>query len=254
MFDKLVESAKQKQGNRARRLFIVTGVIYAVALTGLGVMAIIGFSPALAEEHNVLTTLIPPVPSGPDPQTAPSQPKLKPAPAADFMPPKEIKDIPTLEDLKKLDLAVRSSGPIVAGAPIGIGIGNGGGFSGATNTNETTPPPPPPTPTPAVKPVAPPTPDQVVRLTSVLTQGRALRKAHPPYPTIARQVRAQGLVQVQISISETGEVTDAILLSGHPLLRDAALQAAKQWRFKPTELNGRPVRAIGVITFNFMLN
>ena len=59
------------------------------------------------------------------------------------------------------------------------------------------------------------------------------------------------MVQVQIGISETGEVTEVTLLSGHPLLRDAALRAAKQWLFKPTELNGRPVRAIGLITFNF---
>src|SRR5262249_29485667 len=113
------------------------------------------------------------------------------------------------------------------------------------------PPPPPPTPTPVVKPVATPAPDQVVRLTSVLTQGSALRKVEPPYPTLAKQARIQGMVQVQIGISETGEVTDVTLLSGHPLLRDAALRAAKQWRFKPTELNGRPVRAIGLITFNF---
>lgn len=94
----------------------------------------------------------------------------------------------------------------------------------------------------------------MVRLTSVLTQGRALRKVQPPYPAIARQARVQGAVQVQIAISETGEVSNATLLSGHPLLRDAALQAARQWLFIPTELNGRPVRAIGVITFNFTLN
>jgi protein TonB len=85
----------------------------------------------------------------------------------------------------------------------------------------------------------------------MITQGRALRKIEPSYPAIARQARVQGSVQVQIGISEAGEVTDVTLLSGHPLLRDAALRAAKQWLFIPTELNGRPVRAIGVITFNF---
>jgi protein TonB len=76
----------------------------------------------------------------------------------------------------------------------------------------------------------------------------------PPYPAIARQAKIQGSVQVQIDISETGAVTNVILLSGHPLLRDAALQAAKQWLFIPTELNGQRVRAIGVLTFNFVLN
>jgi protein TonB len=81
-----------------------------------------------------------------------------------------------------------------------------------------------------------------------------LRRIQPPYPAIARQAGVQGQVQVQIGISETGAVTDVTLLSGHPLLRDAALQAAKQWLFIPTELNGRPVRAIGLLTFNFKLD
>jgi protein TonB len=104
-----------------------------------------------------------------------------------------------------------------------------------------------------VKPTPTPTPD-VVRLTSKLTQGRVLRKVEPQYPVIAKQVRVQGSVQVQIDISEAGAVTNVTLLYGHPLLREAAMQAARQWLFIPTELNDRPVRAIGVLTFNFKLN
>jgi protein TonB len=76
----------------------------------------------------------------------------------------------------------------------------------------------------------------------------------PLYPAIARVARIQGAVQVQIDISETGAVTNVTLLSGHPLLREAAMRAAKQWLFIPTELNDRPVRAIGVLTFNFKLD
>ncbi|HEY6401463.1 MAG TPA: hypothetical protein VI479_08635, partial [Blastocatellia bacterium] len=62
MFDILVESTKQKQGRRARRLFLVTGAIYAVALTALGVASIIGISPALAEESYMILVLTPPPP------------------------------------------------------------------------------------------------------------------------------------------------------------------------------------------------
>jgi protein TonB len=76
----------------------------------------------------------------------------------------------------------------------------------------------------------------------------------PPYPAIAKATRTQGQVQIQIGISETGAVTDVTLLSGHPLLREAALQAARQWVFIPTELNGQRVRAIGLLTFNFKLD
>jgi periplasmic protein TonB len=249
MFDKLVESAKQKQGGRARGLFLVTGAVYAAALTALGVAAIIGISPALADEYDVPTCLVPPVPSGPAPQEAPRQQNLKQEPAPRFVPPKNIIDIlPT--QFNNSDLAPRV---FIAGAPNWAGSGNGIGVPGAPNTGDA-PPPPPPTPTPVVKPVATPTPVQVVRLTSMLTQGRVLRRVQPPYPTIARQTHVQGQVQVQIGISETGAVTDVTLLSGHPLLREAALQAAKQWLFIPTELNGKPVRAIGLLTFNFKLD
>lgn len=85
-------------------------------------------------------------------------------------------------------------------------------------------------------------------------QGSAIKKVQPPYPPIAKAARASGAVQVQVLISETGEVIDATVIAGHPLLRDAALQAARQWAFKPTELSGVAVKVQGILTFNFSLN
>jgi protein TonB len=251
MFDKLVESAKQKQGRRAKRLFLVTGVIYAVALTAFGVATIVGFKPALAEEYNVILGLVPPPPGNPQPP--PVQLNQKTTPYLGFVEPKKPTPVLLPDEASKIIVEPRRPSWTVDGGPDLIGLGRGDGVDGGSPMGKE-PPPPPPTPTPVAKPVVTPTPDQVVRLTSVLTQGRALRKVQPPYPAIARQARVQGSVQVQISISETGEVTSVTLLSGHPLLREVALQAARQWLFIPTELNGRPVRAIGVITFNFTLN
>src|SRR5262249_54519927 len=98
MFDKLVESAKEKQGRGARRLFLATGAVYAVALAALGVATIIGFNSALAEESDIIICLVPPVPSGPAPQQTSSQLNLKQATAPRFEPPKEVKDPPKLED------------------------------------------------------------------------------------------------------------------------------------------------------------
>jgi protein TonB len=250
MFDKLIESSKQKQGKRARRLFLVTGAVYAMALTSLGVVAIIGFNSALAEEYDVTISLVPPAPSGPAPQQALRQQNLKEATAPRFEPPKVINPLPDLDELKHSDFA-RKTG-LIDGAPYSPKSDGGGGVPGAPRNDD--PPPPPPPPAPVVKPTPAPTPVQVVRLTSVLTQGRVLRRAQPPYPAIAKAARVQGQVQIQIGISETGAVTDVSLISGHPLLREAALQAAKQWTFIPTELNGRPVRAIGLLTFNFKLD
>lgn len=84
-------------------------------------------------------------------------------------------------------------------------------------------------------------------------QGSAIKKVQPPYPSVAKAARASGAVQVQILVSETGEVIEANAISGHPLLRDAAVEAARQWRFKPTELGNKAIKVQGVLTFNFTL-
>src|SRR5215475_1672711 len=195
MFDKLVESAKQKQGGRARWLLFATGAVYAVALTALSIAAIIGISPALAEEYYMFSELIPPPPPGYT-QPSPARPKLISAPRPGFVEMRPIVDLPPPDQADHVDLANR---PLVAGAPSWARIGTQGWAPGGTDTRDA--PPPPPTPTPVVKPAATPTPDTVVRLTSKLTQGRVLRKVQPPYPEIARKARIQGSVQVQIDIS-----------------------------------------------------
>jgi len=84
-------------------------------------------------------------------------------------------------------------------------------------------------------------------------QGNAVRKVQPPYPDVAKAAGAEGAVQVRINVNENGEVTTAESVNGHPLLREAALDAARQWKFKQTELDGKPVKVQGVLTFNFTL-
>jgi len=96
--------------------------------------------------------------------------------------------------------------------------------------------------------------DTELKVPGGILQGSATRKVEPAYPVTAKAARATGAVQVQITINESGEVTNAQAISGHPMLRDGALEAARQWRFKPTELSGKPVKAQGVITFNFDLS
>jgi TonB family protein len=82
---------------------------------------------------------------------------------------------------------------------------------------------------------------------------KATKKVDPDYPPIARAARAEGKVMVQITTSPEGKVIQAEVVEGHPLLRDAALQAARQWEFNPTELSGVPAKVSGVLTFNFTL-
>jgi TonB family protein len=73
----------------------------------------------------------------------------------------------------------------------------------------------------------------------------------PEYPPIAKAAHASGSVTVEITIDETGNVIAAHAVSGHPLLQAAAVKAARQASFKPTRLNGEPVKVAGVLVYNF---
>lgn len=76
----------------------------------------------------------------------------------------------------------------------------------------------------------------------------------PLYPAIAKVARAEGAVVVQLTIDEEGNVIYASAVSGPPLLRAAAVQAAKLSTFSPTLQSGKPVKANGVLTYNFTLH
>ena len=82
--------------------------------------------------------------------------------------------------------------------------------------------------------------------------GKATSLPKPAYPPAARAVRAGGSVSVQVLIDESGRVVSASAVSGHPLLRAAAVSAAQGARFSPTLLSGQPVKVSGVITYNFV--
>lgn len=82
--------------------------------------------------------------------------------------------------------------------------------------------------------------------------GKATSLPKPPYPSAARAVNATGAVSVQVLVSEKGSVISAEAVSGHPLLRPAAVAAARSARFEPTLLSGKPVKVSGVLTYNFM--
>ena len=79
------------------------------------------------------------------------------------------------------------------------------------------------------------------------------RKIAPEYPPIAKAARASGLVTIEVEIDEKGKVLTAQVVSGHPLLREAALTAARQWEFDPVKFSVRSSNFTGVISFNFSL-
>ncbi|MFN6962770.1 MAG: energy transducer TonB [Pyrinomonadaceae bacterium] len=82
--------------------------------------------------------------------------------------------------------------------------------------------------------------------------GKALSLPKPVYPPAARAVRAEGTVVVQITVDETGSVISAEAVSGHPLLRPAAVESARGAKFSPTLITGPPIKVTGVLVYNFV--
>ncbi len=81
--------------------------------------------------------------------------------------------------------------------------------------------------------------------------GKARSLPTPEYPAAALAVRAAGAVAVQVLVDEEGNVASATAVSGHPLLRAAAVSAAREAKFAPVMLSGKPVKVSGVVTYNF---
>lgn len=81
--------------------------------------------------------------------------------------------------------------------------------------------------------------------------GKAVSLPKPAYPSAAQAVGASGAVNVAVRIDEEGNVVSANAVSGHPLLRQASEKAAMQAKFKPTMLEGKPVKVTGIVVYNF---
>src|SRR5262249_44189492 len=132
------------------------------------------------------------------------------------------------------------------GQPGGAPNGVPGGTGIAVPTEPPPPLPPPPEPTPTPKPT-------IVRRSGGVVQGAATRRIEPTYPPLAKAAHVTGPAVVDVTLDENGSVISASAISGHPLLKDAAVQAARGWRFDATKLSGTPVKVIGTITFNFQM-
>jgi TonB family protein len=86
-----------------------------------------------------------------------------------------------------------------------------------------------------------------------LPESKLIKRVEPVYPELALKKRVQGRVILMINVDEEGNVTDAKVQDGSPVLNDAALAAVKQWKYSPTFLNGKPVPVIATVTVDFRL-
>ena len=96
-------------------------------------------------------------------------------------------------------------------------------------------------------------PDSRLRVGGRVAQANLVTSSQPAYPAEARQQRIQGVVILNTEIDKLGQVSDVKVISGHELLNQAAIDAVKQWRYKPFLLNGQPVDVVTTVTINFTL-
>ncbi|HXY07995.1 MAG TPA: energy transducer TonB [Terriglobales bacterium] len=240
--DSLIESGGKlstKRGMTTTLSFILQAV-----LVGVLVLIPLLFTEALPKGQ-LMTFLVAPPPPPPPPPPAAAPVHVVRQVQTDIMngqlrtPTK----IPQKVQMIKEDEAPpeMAAGGVVGGVPGGVPGGQMGGVIGGIISS---------TPV-AVPKVATPT---RVRVSQGVTQGLLIRKVQPNYPPLARQARIQGTVLLAAEISKDGTIENLHLISGHPMLAPAAIEAVKQWKYKPYILNGEPVEVETQITVNFTLS
>lgn len=274
MLDQLVES-KSNAGENTRRsgFLLITFVVMVSILVFSWGYSLFAKEIGLGAGDLELSELVAPVPVAEEepPPPEPEQPKQeqKAAPNADVR--KEVlqsidesPQIPDKISVEKQVIPARRPNVLTVKGDTNLdardavdsnyrgpvstdntGVKGPGGVPGGSETGGAKPPPPPPPPAPP-KPVVP------KKISGGVLNGKATSLPKPPYPAAARAVRASGAVNVQVTISESGSVVSASAVSGHPLLRQAAEQAARSARFAPTLLSGQAVSVTGVIVYNFV--
>ena len=264
MFNNLIESSSHGREFRRRGSFLLfTTMSYALLFVIAGVISIYAYDARMDDQNLELVTLMPlvdlPAPEPPRVPVPTSTPISSTDPdnnrnyfqrevaMADVNEPNIAPD--RISTTPNANLPMPRSGVVRVGPDRDPGAGSStpgsGGSTAARNPTVVVP-----IETPPPLPVRTPVP-QVVR--KKVINGEALLLPKPPYPEMARQLKIQGVVSVQVLVDETGRVVSAKAVSGNPFLVRDAQKAALQARFAPTLLGDQPVKVSGVITYNFLL-
>jgi len=222
---------------------VAVSMLFQVLFLGILILIPLIYTEALPKA--MLATMIvapPPPPPPPPPPAAAVIVKVKPQvhlmDAGKLLQPKTIpKDIKIIKE-EAPDMSAGMAG----GVPGGVAGGSMGGVIGGVIGGMGGAPPPP-------KPTA-----SRIRQGGSVQAALLINKVQPVYPPLARQTRISGTVRLHALISKNGTVTSLEVLSGHPLLVRAAMDAVQQWRYKPTLLNGEPVEVDTTIDVIFSLN
>lgn len=276
MLDQLVESKSNAKEARARGGYLLTtSVLVAGLFFSAGLWSLFAKDLGLSGEGFELSTIVAPLPLPENAPPAPLPKNEKPEHSANT----KTETIYRQANMLRIDEASipdkisaapntqksRPNGNFLVrdGLESGIessavgnnGRGEKGGGSGLQTTLPTQienvekiiPPPPPMMKKSPAQPV-----EKIKTIVSGgVVNGQATSLPKPPYPAAAKAAGASGLVNVQVTIDETGKVVSAKAIDGHLLLRQAAEKAARNADFNPTLLSGKPVKVTGVIVYKF---
>jgi protein TonB len=238
MFDDLVESTVTKKKTNKSWAVIVSGLVQTLIL---GILILIPLIYTEALPKAMLSTLLiaPPPPPPPPPPPAPVKVIVKPVArliqSGKLMQPRAIpKEVAVFKEAELPPDVINNSnqGGVFGGIP----------GQGLIANNGPALPPPPKAATPAR-----------IKQGGQVTAASIITQTRPLYPALARQARIQGNVVLHAIIDKEGKVAQLEVISGHPLLVQSALDAVKQWRYKPTQLNGDPVEVDTTITVTFTM-
>ena len=238
--DSLIESGGRLKTKRG--LTTTISVIFQIGLLMVMILIPLIFTEALPKQQ-LMTFLVAPPPPPPPPPPAAAPVKIVKQIQTDIVngqlrtPTKIPEKVQMIKEEEAPPPAMASTG-VVGGVPGGVPGGSMGGVMGSILSS---------TPV-AVPHVATP---QRVRVSQGVSAGLLVRKVNPNYPPLARQARIQGQVLLQAEISKDGSIQNLRLISGHPMLAPAAIEAVKQWKYKPYLLNGEPVEVETQVQVNF---
>jgi len=230
MFDQLVVSGAS---NKTHKSWTVTlSAIVQLGILGVLILIPLIYTEALPKELTSMF-LVAPAPPPPPPPPATIVKTIRPK----FIQPQRMV-APTVIP-KKVEI-IKDEAPDVGAGGLGVAGGVAGGVLGGIISSGAPPPPKPPTPT-------------RITIGGNVQQAKAIERTQPQYPAIAKAAHVQGTVVLHAIIAKDGTVQQLQLMSGPPLLVNAAMEAVRQWRYQPTLLNGEPVEVDTTIQVVFTL-
>jgi len=243
--DSLIESGRKLRSKRG----LTTTLSFTVQLIFLGLLVLYPLivMEALPRQQLMTFLVAPPPPPPPPPPPAAAPVKIVKVVQTDIVdgqlrqPTKIPQKVQIIKEDEAPPPVTSAMAGVVGGVPGGVPGGQMGGVIGGIIGS---------TPV-AVPKVATP---QKIRVSQGVLQGNLIRDVKPTYPAIAKAARVQGSVVLQATISKDGSIENLRVVSGHPMLVQSALDAVKQWRYRPYALNGEPVEVETQITVNFTLS